>query len=137
MMPTPATANTTHRAVTLLLSPVAGVSGVVGFSGWVGWKGSPRLAGLHRRGGLLSAAAAALAVLVVVAQSGDGLAAGDHLAAIGAADTGGKAGLCAGGGYLRHLRGLAVWAQAVRVTEVTPDTSRFPAALPYWSALIP
>lgn len=46
MMPTPATANTTHRAVTLLLSPVAGVSGVVGFSGRVGWEGSPRLARL-------------------------------------------------------------------------------------------
>ena len=46
MMPTPATANTTHRAVTLLLSPVAGVSGVVGFSGRVDWEGSPRLARL-------------------------------------------------------------------------------------------
>lgn len=46
MMPTPATANTTHRAVTLLLSPVAGGSGVVGFSGWVGREGSPGLARL-------------------------------------------------------------------------------------------
>ena len=46
MMPTPATANTTHRAVTLLLSPVAGVSGVVGFLR-LGGPGSPtRLARL-------------------------------------------------------------------------------------------
>ena len=55
MMPTPATANTTHRAVTLLLSPVAGVSGVVGFSGWVGWEGSPGLPGSSYRSGEMSA----------------------------------------------------------------------------------
>ena len=51
----------------LLLSPVAGVSG----GGLLRLLG---LAGLHGSGRLLSAAAAALAILVVVAQSGNHLA---------------------------------------------------------------